>query len=677
MRYAVYIARFSALCSVMLLLLHLWVRQYFDLDTAISPLVKITIITLAITNAPFLIPTRLLPWLSIRPHWLPFSTLIILLLPLLAWHFGPISFWLFPPLAAIGIANSLRIRPFTRRETTFLLIIALLHSLHYFLWSNGSFEINPNSTPNHLLITYFPISLMHETAFTGTLYRDFWSHFSIIHMLSSWGHASTGLDGFFPMAYHMGGHVWFASLCRMLGEEPFDTAPPAFLLLWFPCLTFAFLFSGLCLHRRLRSSPLFYLTASISLWWLYNIAANFIGFFMSVTFTPALTLLLLCFPLILTEIRLLLTRQAPFIKPSIFLALMALPITLCKMQAGAMLIALGGYAFLRRFITWPWLIFGLTPLGFLPLLFLARLQLGQMDNNIYDTANLLSWLFNAINWLLFAIPAFLPAALYLALYRPGKRLPFLPPSLPLPQARLWASQELLYAASALGLWFMMFIGNEYWFPYTVSWMALTLIIGHPFFESALLAPAKTRLLHFKNAFSGQTEGNEHPLEKIIVIFTIILTAQGIGTIINYDFIRLPQTIRWMKTQLSHRPDLLERTTAYINTLPMPSNTLTIFIPPENPLWQLGNDYLSRAFYIPSLTGIPLLKGLPQPDPACLYDCKRFGYGYDAYPADATTSAQTDEALCKRSLARGFTHVLRLENMQNLSANKLVTCEAQP
>jgi hypothetical protein len=100
----------------------------------------------------------------------------------------------------------------------------------------------------------------------------------------------------------------------------------------------------------------------------------------------------------------------------------------------------------------------------------------------------------------------------------------------------------------------------------------------------------------------------------------------------------------------------------------------VYVPPDNlQYWTLFGprqselSCLTGPLFIPSMTGLPLIKGL---SPAAWACPKETYWGYNVYGADARSDQLSDAELCDRATAKGFSHVIVLPSAR---AARRVAC----
>ncbi len=96
-----------------------------------------------------------------------------------------------------------------------------------------------------------------------------------------------------------------------------------------------------------------------------------------------------------------------------------------------------------------------------------------------------------------------------------------------------------------------------------------------------------------------------------------------------------------------------------------------FIPPQSDYWPLVSDCDGKVTYPMSAAGVPLIDGYLPVQSACPQQFSLRGYG----AAPATRSDLSDQELCSRARAAGFSVVLRTESVSDRSRDRKIACAA--
>ncbi len=88
--------------------------------------------------------------------------------------------------------------------------------------------------------------------------------------------------------------------------------------------------------------------------------------------------------------------------------------------------------------------------------------------------------------------------------------------------------------------------------------------------------------------------------------------------------------------------------------------VAVFVPPGNAsFWNLNTLCTGQPFFIPALTGLPLVQGLPPDRERCALEPDT-GFGYADYAESSRSIAMSDDALCAKLRMRGFDAAVALE-----------------
>jgi hypothetical protein len=89
--------------------------------------------------------------------------------------------------------------------------------------------------------------------------------------------------------------------------------------------------------------------------------------------------------------------------------------------------------------------------------------------------------------------------------------------------------------------------------------------------------------------------------------------------------------------------------------------LVVFVPPSNTdFWMLNRDCRAQSFFVPAMTGVPMLMGLP-PNGRGLHCVLEATYGFGKYGPRSHSMEMDTERLCHQALIRGFNRVFVLRS----------------
>jgi hypothetical protein len=99
------------------------------------------------------------------------------------------------------------------------------------------------------------------------------------------------------------------------------------------------------------------------------------------------------------------------------------------------------------------------------------------------------------------------------------------------------------------------------------------------------------------------------------------------------------------------------------------NAGAAFIPPQSDYWPLVSDCDGKVTYPMSVAGVPLIDGYLPVQSECPQQFSLRGYA----PAPATRGDLSDQELCTRARAAGFSVVLRTESISDRSRDRKIAC----
>ena len=207
--YLAYMATFGFLFAVFMTVFLFGARALVGLhDPALIWIaLKLLILTGAVCFAPFAWTSA---WLR-RPWLFTILAAAIFLIPLLGYVAGV---WILAALAlafGLGLRNAFRLlRGFDKRDRIFLLVLPLFAAANLTIWL---YLPEPKFTGPYV----GPV--LKEHALLGILHSDIYFHASIISLIESHAAVSTGLDGLQALPYHVGAHIWFAALMKMIPAD--------------------------------------------------------------------------------------------------------------------------------------------------------------------------------------------------------------------------------------------------------------------------------------------------------------------------------------------------------------------------------------------------------------------------------------------------------------------------
>ncbi|MDQ7248370.1 hypothetical protein [Dongia sedimenti] len=102
--------------------------------------------------------------------------------------------------------------------------------------------------------------------------------------------------------------------------------------------------------------------------------------------------------------------------------------------------------------------------------------------------------------------------------------------------------------------------------------------------------------------------------------------------------------------------------------------LAAYASPDNKaFWNLKESCPGKSLLVFGLTSVPLIDGLPPLWTGCVFDLRRPLYGLETIPLRRSDAPLDDTALCNLAKERGFGLVYRIEDLNALDRNRLLTC----
>jgi hypothetical protein len=101
--------------------------------------------------------------------------------------------------------------------------------------------------------------------------------------------------------------------------------------------------------------------------------------------------------------------------------------------------------------------------------------------------------------------------------------------------------------------------------------------------------------------------------------------------------------------------------------------LAAYAPPtDTAFWNLRPSCPGKPLTLFALAAVPLLDGLPPLWSKCAFGDRAI-YGLETIPARTSDNVLDEAALCKLAATRGFSMIYRIESLDDLARNRLVTC----
>jgi hypothetical protein len=154
-------------------------------------------------------------------------------------------------------------------------------------------------------------------------------------------------------------------------------------------------------------------------------------------------------------------------------------------------------------------------------------------------------------------------------------------------------------------------------------------------------------------------------------FTICFCLAVAGTVASNYFAFLKQASADIADGKGQRASAVIRA---VNQAKQAADTrMLVFVPPETAeFWHLVEKCRSKSFFIPAMTGVPMLKGLPPLSTGCDHEHLK-GYGYDAYGPDSRSRSMTKLEACHEAGKLGFSSVFVLREPLRSNNHELWDC----
>jgi len=605
---------------------------------------------------PFLLPQNWRDKTADRCFVYPLASLAMLASPLLVWVWGSWFVYLYPPLALLAIFRSFRfLKKIRRGELLFLVIVAPLLSIYVFLYFN----------PWNYAGVYAP-----EKALLGIVRKDTYYATSIAYMLQNFRVGSIGVDGLLRHHYHIGSHFWFASLGKLTGQPPLFSYPIGLMVAGMPAQFLALVLACICAARN-RWKITTYLAIALSLVFIMD-ALGRPSHYVSESYGLGITAFLFFLPLLFDIIsrpkrttpedltRLLLAAAA-------VLVLGALKISVSLLWAAGLAWALFRlYGFSRK---------NLATVPAIALLWFAVFWIYHDPGKKFIIVPFKFFMSHPRLLFLacFLVPLLVlaSASLKLRIFGAGDLIAAF-------RARTAIELEVLLlvcvagALPALLLW--LSIAWAWFFFNVCQWLATPLVFAY-------LSPESFRGIKHKALASIAC--------LLLLVPVCYKTGVHVGGLFDLRyFTKFRASLRGMKkTHPRMEADswsiygpnlgsLLKDYPGYkacilIRKAAAGKNKgFAVYVPPSNTrFWQIVKNCSAQPMFVPSVTGVPMLFGLP---PLSM-NCKLEFYGYPDYSPDAHSHEVGHDSLCRHALARNIQKVLVLRSLEDETGNQVLDC----
>ena len=669
-----FIIVFCTIESVAMAGLYAFARSGLETDsTAIFGLLPMAVAVMAVS----FIPLRMFAGSYLAPLLMTLAVTAMLLVPLVG---GSTGLWLLLPLGAVaaaglgtGAASSwrlIRAHPFT------LILGAPAFALVRFIAVNGG-QMTHIYAPEFMLL--------------GQPYLDTSFHAALTEMLRNFGIVSVGLDGLAPQFHHIGSHLWLGSVASIFDLPAIDLYPMAFQIFAVPCFTFFFLLAVAYLQRANLRQPVMLIVAAlivsfISSWFFLD------KLLLSESYLFALIVFLSAVPLLFV----LLSREEPSIAASILClgaaGFLAVVLFTLKVPAGVMWAAAVAVVLVRRATGPRWrntvlAMIALTAVG----AGLILLVVGLMSSrSLWSFVSPFDFAGGSKKYFLSDLAIIALVAIMVTL------------------SRFNGSYGRGEAAGLLGILLVLgalpgsifaLSNSAYYFANIVAWLALVLAAGQ--LAYLLESSAERRRLVGTGAIVllilvvGADPDRYKRLSIYLQRVAVLQEFGRDGEVVEWPRKRsLSQSLAVIGdagssivTRAAHLEALfpdnvsaaLEKTPGamFVRQVkdaraasPAP---LAVFVPPDDlTFWTLNRDCRAQPFFIPALTGVPMILGL-HPHGRALHCVLDSTYGFGQYGNSSHSIRLEPEAICAQARARGFERVLILESPNPSAGNRIVVC----
>lgn len=641
--------------------------------SAILGLLPMAIAVMAVSY----IPLRMFAGSYLAPLLTTLAVTATLLCPLLGYLVG---LWILLPLAAIAaiglgaaVASSWRLilaHPLT------LILGAPAFALVRFIAINGG-QLTHIYAPEYMLL--------------GQPYLDTSFHAALAEMLRNFGNVSVGLDGLVPQFHHIGSHLWLGAVASMFGIPAIDLYPMAFQIFAVPCFTLFYFLAAAHLQRTNLRQPVMLIVAAlivsfVSSWFFLD------KLLLSESYLFALIVFLSAIPLLFALLSRETSSHAAFAGSLAAAAFLAVVLLILKVPAGVMWAAAVTAVLVRR-ITGPrWrntilAMIALTALGAGLILLVVGLV---SSRSLWSFVSPFDFAGGSKKYFLSDIAVIALVAMVVAFSRFNGHYS---------RGEAAGLLGVLAVLGALPGSIFALSNSAYYFVNIVAWLALVLAAGQ--FAYLLESSAERRRLVAIGAIALLivVVGADPDRYKRLSIYLQRVAAlqefgrdggvaewprkrslsQSLGIIGDAGASIVARAVHLQPLFPDDVLAALERTPGamFVRQVrdaraasPVP---LAVFVPPGNlTFWTLNRDCRAQPFFIPALTGVPMIMGL-HPHGRALHCVLDSTYGFGQYGQASHSMRLDPEAFCAQARLRGFERVLILESPNPSVGNRIVNC----
>jgi hypothetical protein len=465
----------------------------------------------------------------------------------------------------------------------------------------------------------FASAWLPEYAVSGIETIDGYYHAAITNMIAKFGIPSTGLDGALRHYYHVASHYFFAGFGVLLGRDALTVYMIVQIVVILPLMFWA-LGAAIIWSTAGAVGWITILTSLCAFLLLLHASLVKAYVFLSESFAASLIVLAMAAAILIGYVRGRISPAAMAGVTSVLILVMAA----VKGPTALTWLGISGYVVLRseglRYTTIAWL--SMLILAFLlPSYFL--LVTGGTGNIVIGTATSIfkaspSW--DEIPGMLVLTPVVVLAVVL---------------------CRHRVVSEVLMIAIVVSVALAMWAYSATYFFIVVVWFAFVVVGSN---LGGLFVPPSVALLTAAAlvlASSWTTHGFHLPASRahgFIVARSAVEGQVSVGEQVRMIVAASPASV--------------------------------VFVDPLNlDFWNVVEGQCdAAAFFIPAVTGRPMLKGLPPGS------CPLKWYGFENYSADARSSPMTDAALCARASTKGFYSVLILSSVMGSQSGRDLNCK---
>ena len=648
-----YAATFGFLLAVILTAVFISLRAGYGFENHDVFLTSLKLLILS--GAIFYSPFAFMPIWQKQPARLTYVVVTIFVSPLLAFLVGQ---WVLPILFIIfvrGIHAALRVlAPIAKSEVLALFGLAILTSAHISMWLYK---------PEWAWSGPFVASILNEHATLGELYSDTLFHASIVSMIKSHSTISTGLDGLAPLSYHVGAHIWFAALASMTSAETITTIMVGELVVMIPASLTILTLSLILTMQRLPHSPAAYVSCVIALLIARDLSCGWVGAYASITFVTASVFMAAAAPhlfdlandiernrrlnpeAIVAIIALSCLALYTKLHVGVALIVMVTTLVLLAQKSSLRLIAIALVSVLCMLVVLYGLI-GDQLIEILAQFFTLNLSIAFPGASIF-----------------YLMPAICIWTFPHRIVSVGKQRDTLDDNATL---RIIAIPVLaLLVVSGALVWTRTHNdANAHWMGISLYSMAIYLAVP------ALL---HGRLQEFlKKLISPKIPRSMHDGAFLIVQYLIVTVYLLVFVTSTNNHLKLIAAAR-AKQADGGSDTIIALKNAIGDIWRSDRSPLIVFAPPQNlEFWSLVEKCRSKAFLLPALTGVPMLKGIPPVSMGCSEEL--VGYSYDQYGAQAVARQLDKVEACMEATHKGFSRVLVVKAPIQSGNHELWKCD---